>query len=401
MENPFECPICFVDFDGDLNIPTCLNCGHSLCISHISFLENCPICRQVIEGKHKSKPNYSLISAGNFLRQLDVRFKSTASEQSQEEAHKKSAPPPSARGGSVDRSSHVFSMASIAPPALALWRCATCTFDNHTELDVCEMCEQPKAPPSQQATLLAASSAADYGFASASQPRAPPSMARGRCDERVESNPLFSLTRTPSGDHEYSNISSDHETLARGTTVRALYSFPNSSTARARLLAYDATVVRRIGEDQYEIEWDEGHTRSIVATSDMRVIVDVREPNESHEGLMDRLRHMWPWERLKREISPREQRLLKGPMMEMKQCGHSCSPSSLQACCPCSDKRPMKKGNTYPEYKDGAGWTNTASRSAGYCPVCVKSSTTADFCSCPPSIARKGSKFCGLCGLKF
>ena len=55
---------------------------------------------------------------------------------------------------------------------------------------------------------------------------------------------------------------------------------------------------------------------------------------------------------------------------QVKWCGHDCYPSSTKYCCSCSDQRPMRTGNTYPNYIDGVGWVDNASRDDGYCPIC-------------------------------
>ena len=55
---------------------------------------------------------------------------------------------------------------------------------------------------------------------------------------------------------------------------------------------------------------------------------------------------------------------------QRKQCGHDCFPSTTPHCCPCSDIRPHREGNTYPVYVDGEGWQDTGSRDEGYCPIC-------------------------------
>lgn len=57
---------------------------------------------------------------------------------------------------------------------------------------------------------------------------------------------------------------------------------------------------------------------------------------------------------------------------ETKLCGHVCTISSLkEGCCGCADLRPqLDDGQGYPLYIDGEGWRDTASRGAGYCPVC-------------------------------
>lgn len=55
---------------------------------------------------------------------------------------------------------------------------------------------------------------------------------------------------------------------------------------------------------------------------------------------------------------------------QQKQCGHFCFPSTTPHCCPCSDIRPHREGNTYPVYIDGHGWSDTGTRDEGYCPVC-------------------------------
>jgi hypothetical protein len=53
---------------------------------------------------------------------------------------------------------------------------------------------------------------------------------------------------------------------------------------------------------------------------------------------------------------------------QIKSCGHLCSFTSLQQCCACMDKRPVKI--LYPKYVDGKGWVDIAPRDYGYCPVC-------------------------------
>ena len=40
-------------------------------------------------------------------------------------------------------------------------------------------------------------------------------------------------------------------------------------------------------------------------------------------------------------------------------------------CCACEDIRPVLEEDAYPMYMDGIGWTNKASRRAGYCPFCT------------------------------
>ena len=58
-------------------------------------------------------------------------------------------------------------------------------------------------------------------------------------------------------------------------------------------------------------------------------------------------------------------------LTELKECGHRCTTSSLKAgCCSCLDLRPLRAGNTYPNYIDGQGWADNAGRNEGYCPFC-------------------------------
>jgi hypothetical protein len=61
VSDPFECSICFERFtcDGD-HLPCSLSCGHSICISHVKALSNCPICRQSIDKTTPPRPNFSL-----------------------------------------------------------------------------------------------------------------------------------------------------------------------------------------------------------------------------------------------------------------------------------------------------------------------------------------------------
>lgn len=55
---------------------------------------------------------------------------------------------------------------------------------------------------------------------------------------------------------------------------------------------------------------------------------------------------------------------------EQKECGHYCYPSNLKKCCSCEDLRPISEDGGYEAYIDGIGWTTTAARDDGYCPVC-------------------------------
>ena len=54
----------------------------------------------------------------------------------------------------------------------------------------------------------------------------------------------------------------------------------------------------------------------------------------------------------------------------LKTCGHYCYPSTLGKCCACEDIRPISSTGFYERYIDGEGWTTTAARDDGYCPVC-------------------------------
>eukprot|EP00978_Attheya_sp_CCMP212_P039194 scaffold201592_cov69-Attheya_sp.AAC.2 len=54
---------------------------------------------------------------------------------------------------------------------------------------------------------------------------------------------------------------------------------------------------------------------------------------------------------------------------ERKSCHHYCYPSSLLKCCACEDRRPYN-GHGYECYVDGVGYTTTAARDDGYCPIC-------------------------------
>lgn len=60
-ESPFACPICYEDYNKTSNVPTSFLCGHSCCLSHLSILQNCPICRATIAKQIDCKPNYALL----------------------------------------------------------------------------------------------------------------------------------------------------------------------------------------------------------------------------------------------------------------------------------------------------------------------------------------------------
>jgi uncharacterized protein YegL len=59
--NPFECAICFNNYNDEENIPVSFPCGHSCCISHVSQLNgNCHVCRSNIPNISNLSPNYAL-----------------------------------------------------------------------------------------------------------------------------------------------------------------------------------------------------------------------------------------------------------------------------------------------------------------------------------------------------
>ena len=54
-----------------------------------------------------------------------------------------------------------------------------------------------------------------------------------------------------------------------------------------------------------------------------------------------------------------------------RSCGHQCTMTSLELCCYCIDRRPfLLDDSSYPNYVDGQGWTNSATRWEYYCPLC-------------------------------
>jgi hypothetical protein len=61
--------------------------------------------------------------------------------------------------------------------------------------------------------------------------------------------------------------------------------------------------------------------------------------------------------------------LVSSTNREVKSCSHYCYPSNLKKCCACEDIRPISDDG-YEGYTDGVGWTTTANRDDGYCPVC-------------------------------
>lgn len=56
----FECPVCLEGYNNSTSIPVSFQCGHSCCISHVSILRNCPLCRARIPRATECCPNISL-----------------------------------------------------------------------------------------------------------------------------------------------------------------------------------------------------------------------------------------------------------------------------------------------------------------------------------------------------
>ena len=58
--------------------------------------------------------------------------------------------------------------------------------------------------------------------------------------------------------------------------------------------------------------------------------------------------------------------------VEMKNCGHVCTMSSLKdGCCSCLDTRPHTEDEKYLIFVDGIGWQSTGSRGCHYCAYCM------------------------------
>ena len=60
-----ECPVCMELFGSEESggQPTTLPCGHSLCISHIPHVQNCPVCRAPRPPVRQARPAYALAAA--------------------------------------------------------------------------------------------------------------------------------------------------------------------------------------------------------------------------------------------------------------------------------------------------------------------------------------------------
>jgi len=74
INSPFECPICFENFDDASYLPCTLPCGHSCCISHVSVLNICCTCKEPIPHHVNIRPSYSLRDGAILYKDLFERY---------------------------------------------------------------------------------------------------------------------------------------------------------------------------------------------------------------------------------------------------------------------------------------------------------------------------------------
>ena len=76
--NPFECPVCFDQYNDVNNLPTTLPCGHSCCLSHVNQLTNCFHCRRLIPAHNQCYPSFALRDGAILYGKLVLRLNTIA-----------------------------------------------------------------------------------------------------------------------------------------------------------------------------------------------------------------------------------------------------------------------------------------------------------------------------------
>lgn len=111
---PFECPVCFEQYDDGAHTPTTLPCGHSCCLQHINALETCFSCRRRTPMQHECSPNFALRDGSllyfrllSDIQRLHLAYNPNPAQPPQRPANRSNATVPSnPRVASIPSSSH-------------------------------------------------------------------------------------------------------------------------------------------------------------------------------------------------------------------------------------------------------------------------------------------------------
>jgi hypothetical protein len=360
--SPFECPICFEEFS-DQQLPTTLPCGHSCCISHMSSLTMCFACRGPIPSLRNIHPTYALrdgamlyfglIRGGLFdgkmsAHEIDsIPVRATTNDNAAPSAARALAAPPV----SIEHPLMEWVEVRTVPPAPT-------QHVPHVDYEA-ERRRQIEADEEFARRLQLQINGAERPVPPARPARAPrqavnpsPSVVPGHLKFHCPNTGCDTSCKTQTKLDRHISMCNKPPPTRRELNEREGVAAPPPE--RARAAAAPAPIPSPIPSHQ-QAGSSSGSFRSVIdsifgTSSRAPTASSAHLPPSAHAQLI-------------RNTSNSRRGVLKV-------CGHSCTPSSVQHCCRCADRRPVQREGTYPVYVDGMGWRNEGNRSAGYCPFC-------------------------------
>lgn len=383
LSNPFECPICFEVYSA-YNLPTTLPCGHSCCISHVTSLSMCFACRNIIPPLNQLNPTYALRDGAILFVSLardqqrnigsivhveidnqkneyedttniatNIPSKSVSStnssinmrhittnlhseyetdEQYARRLHSEIngegyIPQPIVRNPNRESNVVPIHLQFHCPNIGCTTSCRTSTkLQRHLVL-----CHKP--PPSLSLNGNVANNVTCA--TSVRDSHAPANNTRSVIPPSFPPPPTLSPSppRPASLGSWMWSWMSHNRSQSHPNTFTSCTSSGSSGSVTDNVMTSTAST---------SVMTSAANARSIITPASI---------------------HAPPPARLVTTV-PRSN------LSQMKECGHRCTHSSLRECCTCMDRRPMRLENTYPQYVDGHGWVDSASRKSGYCPFC-------------------------------
>ncbi len=359
---PFECPICFEEYNEYAQTPTTLPCGHSCCLSHMRNARHCYLCRQPAPSFDKCSISYALRDGALLYQRIllrerpDIQIPSALPTEHFGKAEVVPAVPlPSQQLLPIQQYSHTHRKAEPSDKVEPVRSRATQIQEPVSLSSGKPSATIPPSPPPQDYPISTGSSRSNRGGLSRMFnfhfPWWSPISKPAHVTTLVEQNQIKSCGHVCSP-----------STLPRCCACMDRRPFQQENTYPVYV---DGQGWQAIGSR------NSGYCPPCRAHSmnGRKKVSSTRNIDVSSASSVSMAPPVPPPPMICSKTNP-SQNATSGTHSGLKSCGHTCFPSSLPRCCACMDRRPIRKENTYPVYVDGQGWQEIGSRDAGYCPQC-------------------------------